>query len=231
MAFLTAAAVGLYFGALLIRDLLDRDQLPAQDAKVPTFRSTTIEIRSTTPAPVLDGTLTMDTVTGSFEFVGRGTGAQEGTQVVSRDGTTVYVRRDSDEWQVATASDQVATDVQRAVAYLRDDDSLDDIVTPPLRRNHTELIERVEVGEGDDAVVSYEVRLDTTALEQTSPLEFQDFTEEAIPGVESIRGLVVTVTLDSDGLLVQVDDENTHWRWQRLEYSDQAFVALDPSLG
>ncbi len=231
MAFLAAGAVGIYFGAQLVRDFLDRDQLPAEEAEVPTFRSTTIEIRSTTPAPVLDGTLVLDTVTGSFEFVGRGTGPQSGMQVASPDGNTVYVRRDGGAWQVAPAGDQLAADVVRSVTYVSDDDSADAILTPVIRRNYTELIDRVEVGEGDDEVVRYELRLDTATLDENFPLEFQAFAEEAIPGVAAIRGLTVTITLDDEEVLVQVEDDNTNWSWQRLSYSDQAFVAIDPSMG
>ena len=231
MAFIAAAAVGLYLGAQLVRDLLERDTLPAEGAEVPTIRSTTIEIRSTTPAPVLDGTLTLDNVTGSFEFVGRGTGAQAGSQVVSPDGSAVYVRRDAGVWQTAPAGDQLVADVRRAVAYLADDDTADDILTPTLRKDYTELMERVEVGEGDTAVVRYELRLDTAALEENDPAEFVEFVDEAIPGVDSIRGLTVTIVIDADEVLVGVDDENTNWTWQRISYSDQAFVAPNPALG
>jgi len=230
MAFLAAAAVGLYFGAQVVRDVLDRDQLPEEGAEVPTYRSTTIEIRSTPPAPNLDGTITIDTITGSFDFVGRGTGNQEGVQVVSPDGTTLYVRRDGGPWQASPEGDQVATDVVRAVNYLRDDDSIDDVLTPIVRRDHTELVERIEVGEGDDQVVRYQVRLDTAAFEQNSPIEYEDYTEEAIPEVASVRGLAVTITLDAEGALVEVDDDRS-WRWQRVTYSDQAFVPINPSLG
>ena len=231
MAFLAAAGVGVYFAARLVQDFLDRDHLPAEGAEVPTIRSTTIEIRSTTPAPVLDGTLTLDAVTGSFEFVGRGTGPQTGMQVASPDGTATYVRRDNGAWQVAPAGDQLAADVVRAVGYLRDDDSADDILTPTLRRGYVELTDRVEVGEGEDELVRYEMRLDTASFAENSPLEFAEFANTAIPGVASIRGLVVTITLDDDDVLVQVDDDNTNWAWQRLSYSDQAFVAIDPSIG
>jgi len=231
MVFIAAACVAVFFGAQLVQDLLDRDTLPAEGADVPTIRSTTIEIRSTTPAPVLDGTITLDTVTRSYEFVGRGTGAQAGTQVVSPDGSTVYVRRDGAAWLVAPAGDQLAASVQRAVDYLVDDDSADDILTPALRDGYVELVERVEIGEGDDAVVRYEMRLDTAALEENSPIDFVAFEEQAIPGVGSIRGLTVTITVDADDVLVGVDDDATNWTWQRTSYSDQAFVALDPSLG
>lgn len=230
MAFLVAAAVGLYFGAQLVRDILDRDQLPAEAAEVPTVRSTTIEIRSTTPAPVLDGTLILDTVTGSYEFVGRGTGPQASMQVVSPDGATVYVRRDAGAWQIAPAGDQLVADVRTAVDYLRDDENVDVILTRDIRRNYVDLIEQTEIGEGDDELVRYAVRIDTVAYEENFPLEYADFEQEAIPGVPSVRGLLVTITVDEEDVLVQVDVANTNWAWQRLSYSDQAFVPIDPSV-
>ena len=230
MAFLAAAALAVYAGAQFVRDLLDQDELPEEEAEVPAMRTTTIEIRSTAPAPVLDGTLTLDTVTGSFEFVGRGSGSQAGVQVVSPDGTTTYVRRDAGAWQPAGAGDQLAADVLVAVDYLSDDSSADAILTQELRSDYVDLIERTEIGEGDDQVVRYELRIDTTAFQQNSPFEYQSFEEEAIPGVTAVRGLLVTITVDGDNVLVQVDDTGTNWSWQRLSYSDDAFVPINPSI-
>lgn len=229
LSLVTALGLGLYFGARLVQDYLDRDRLPAQGADVPVVRATSIEIRSTTPAPVLDGTLTMDAQTGAFEYTGRGTGIQAGVQVVSPDGVVTYVRRGDGEWQVATASDTVSADVLRAVSYLRNDDSADDILTSQLRRGYVDLIERTEIGEGSDELRQYEMRIDTAEFDEDYPLQYQEFADRAIPGVQPVRGLLVTITLDDEDVLVAVDDMTTNWSWQRLSYSDQSFQPLDPA--
>ena len=60
LGFLSAAAVGLYFGARAVQDYLERDRLPASGADVPDIRATSFLISSTAPAPSVDGTLTID---------------------------------------------------------------------------------------------------------------------------------------------------------------------------
>lgn len=229
LSFLALAGVGLYFGARVVQDYLDRDQLPSIGADVPTVRATTFEVRSTTPAPVLDGTLTLDAETGAFEYTGRGTGTQAGVQVVSPDGTTVYVRRGPTTWQVPASDDKVPADVVKAVGYLRNDDSADDILTSQLRRGYVDLVEQTELGEGDDQIDVYEVRLDTANFEADFPLQWQEFQDQAIPGVEAVRGLIVVMSVDGDNVLVGVDDGTTNWSWQRLSYTDQAFQPIDPA--
>jgi hypothetical protein len=229
LAFLAAAGIGLFYGARLVQDYLDRDKLPDQGADVPEIRATSFEIRSTTPAPVLDGTLTLDAETKAFEFIGRGTGPQAGIQVVSLDGSTVLIRRGVNEWETPGAADQVAADARRAAAYLADDDSADDILTSQLRRGYVDLIDRVEIGEGDDELRRYEMRLDTDSFRDAYPLQYQNFEDQAIPGVQPVRGLLVNITLDDQQVLVAVEDMGTNWSWQRLTYSDQPFTPGDPA--
>ena len=228
LAFLAAAGTGLFFAARLVQEYLDRDRLPGPGADVPDIRATSFEIRSAAPAPALDGTLTLDASTKAFEFIGRGTGPLAGVQVISPDGATAYVRVGSGSWQRPAAEDQVVADVVRAVTYLSDDDSADDILTPHLRRGYVDLVDRTEIG-GDDEVRRYELRLDTRSFENDFPAQYQQFEERAIPGVQSLRGLSVTITLDDDDVLVGVDDAGTNWEWQRLSYSDQPFAPFDPS--
>lgn len=230
LCFLAAAGVGLFFGARLVQDYLDRDRLPSFGEEVPTIRATSFEIRSNAPAPVLDGTMTLDATTSAFEFIGRGTGPQAGTQVVSTDGETVFIRRGSGAWGVATADDAIARDAKRAAGYLKDDDSADDILTSAVRRDFVDLVERTELGKGADELRRFELQIDTTAFEAVSPLDFQSYERHAIPGVALARALPVTITLDADNVLMQVDDTVTKWSWQRLTYSDQPFVPIEPVL-
>lgn len=227
LAFVAAAGIGLFFTARVVQDYLDRDRLPSQGADVPTIRATSFEMRSTAPAPELDGTLTLDAATKAFEFTGRGTGSQAGVQVVSPDGVDVYQRVGSGSWEQA-GSGGIAADVVLAVSYLADDDNADDILTTQLRRGYVDLIGRTEIGT-DDQVDRYELRLDTRSFEAEFPLQYRQFADEAIPGVQSVRGLLVTITLDEDDVLISVDDAGSNWSWQRLAYSNQPFVPLDPA--
>jgi hypothetical protein len=229
LCFLAAGGVGLYFGAQLVQDYLDRDRLPSVGQDVPTIRATSFEIRSNAPAPVLDGTLTLDTATKAFEFLGRGTGQQAGVQIVSPDGAAVYARSGTSNWELAAPGDKIAADAKVAAEYLYDDDSADDILTTPWRRDFVELIERTELGTGKAELRRFELRLDTDTFEDRSPVQFGDFQRQAIPGVRAARALRVTITLDHDTVLVQVDDEGTNWSWQRLTYSDQPFTPVDPT--
>lgn len=229
LAFVTAAGIGLFFAARLVQDYLDRDRLPSQGADVPTIRATSFEIRSTAPAPQLDGTLTLDAATQAFEFLGRGSGSQAGVQVVSPDGAAVYTRVGSGNWQRAVGTNPIVSDVVRAVGYLADDDSADDILTTQVRRGYVDLIERTEIGSGDAELRRYDLRIDTRSFEAAFPFQFQQFEDEALPGVPSVRGLVVSITLDDDDVLVAVDDAGSNWSWQRLTYSSEPFAPIDPS--
>ena len=229
LSFLAAAGIGLFFAARVVQDYLDRDRLPSQGVDVPAIRSTSFELRSTAPAPGLDGTLTLDATTGAFEFIGRGTGSQAGIQIVSPDGDAMYMRVGTGNWERPVAGDQLAADVATAVSYLADDDSADDILTSQLRRGYADLLDRTEVGTGDDELRRYELRLDTRSFESDFPLQYRQFADDSIPGVQPVRGLLVTITLDDDDVLVGVDDAGTNWSWQRLAYSDQPFAPLDPT--
>lgn len=229
LSFLAAAGIGLFYAARIVQDYLDRDRLPTQGVDVPEIRTTSFELRSTSPAPVLDGTLTLDSTSRAFEFIGRGTGSQAGTQVVSPDGETTYVRVGSGSWQRPVDGDAVVADVVRAVQYLADDNSADDILTSQLRRGYVDLLDRTEVGTGDDEVRRYELRIDTRSFDADYPVQYQRFADQAIPGVQPVRGLLVTITLDDDDVLVGVDDADTNWSWQRLTYDDGPFVPIDPA--
>ena len=231
LSFLAAAGVGLFFGARAVQDYLDRDTLPGVGADTPVFRSTSFEIRSTAPAPILDGTLTLDTQTGAFEYIGRGSGAQSGIQVVSEDGTDIFIRRGSGAFAPPGAADQVANDARTAAAYLIDDTSADALLTDRLRRNFVDLDDRTEIGEGDDQVTRYEVRIDTASFDRDFPLQYREFRDRAIPGVQEVRALPVAFTVDAQNVLVGVEDSATNWSWQRLDYSDRPFEPDRNNLG
>lgn len=236
-AFLAAAAVGLYFAAGVVQDYFDRDRLPAAGVEIPPIRSTSFEIRSTAPAPIIDGTLTMDTSTRAFEFVGRGAGAQAGVQILSPDGSTMLIRRGTGEFAPPGPADQVAGDVQRAVSYLIDDDTADAILTNRLRRGYVSLDDRTDVGSGAGRLTRYETRIDTASYADDFPLQAQEFRDGAIPGVEDVRALRVLLTLDADGVLMGVEADlrpteiDPNWSWQRLAYSDQPFVPTGEDSG
>lgn len=229
LSFVAAIGVGLFLGARLVQDYLDRDRLPAAGAETPDIRATSFEVRSTAPAPIVDGTITLDTTSGAFEFAGRGTGSQAGTQLVSPDGATVFIRLGTGPWQLADGSVPVAADVRKAVSYLRDDHSADAILTSQLRRGYVELVGRTEIGEGDDEIRRYQLRLDIESFDADFPLQHREFQDRALPSVAAVRALPLTIALDDDNVLVEVNDETGNWSWQRLTYSDQPFVPLDPA--
>jgi hypothetical protein len=229
LAFLGIAVVGVYAGARAIQSFLERDRLPAQAADVPEIRATSFIVTSQAPAPTVDGTLTLDTTTTAFEFVGRATGPQEGLQVVSPDGTTVYVRRGAAPWRAATDGDTEADAVQTAVAYLAGADNADAILTNRLRRGFVDLLAQVDEGTGDDRLTRYEMTFDTERFARDFPLQWQEFRSGAIPGAEPTSAALVTIWLDVDDVLIRVDDPQTNWRWERLTFSDQPFRPIDPA--
>ena len=229
VAFLGVAVVGVYAGARAVQSYVDRDQLPAPGADVPEIRATSFLVTSAAPAPAVDGTLTLDTDTGAFEFVGRATGPQSGVQVVSPDGATGYLRVGTAPWRAATESDVEAAAVRTAVSYLIDDDNADAILTNRLRRGFVDLVTEVDEGTGDDRLTRYDMTLDTDLFARDFPLQWQEFRSDAVPGAEPGRAVPVTIWLDRDEVLVRVRDEQANWAWERLTYSDQPFQPIDPA--
>lgn len=229
LAFLGVAAIGLYAGARALQSWLERDQLPAAGTEVPEIRSTSFIVVSAPPGPTIDGTLTIDTESSAFEFVGRAGGAQGGLQLVSLDGTTVFLRQGASPWRAATSSDPVVSDVLTAVAYLSDDDNADDILTNRLRRGFVELEAEVDEGSGDDRLVRYEMTFDTQGFSRDFPLQWQEYQQDAVPGASEASAVPVTIWLDDEGVLMRVLDETANWSWERLTYSDQPFRPVDPT--
>lgn len=229
LAFLAVAVLGAYAAALAVQDYLERDTLPGAGAEVPEIRTTSFLVTSAAPAPAVDGTLTLDTSTKAFEFVGRATGPQSGLQVVSPDGITVYVRQGAAPWRAADAGDAAADGVLTAVRYLADDDTADAILTNRLRRGFVELVEQVDEGSGDDRLTRYEMTIDTAAFASDFPLQWREYQDEAVPGATADAAVSVTIWLDTEDVLTRVVDARSNWSWERLTYSDQPFRPDDPT--
>ncbi len=224
LSVLTVIGLGLYFGARATQDYLNRDRLPAPGAEVPEIRETSFQIRSSSPAPELDGILTLDATTGAFQFVGRGGGPQSGIELVSPDGSTVYVRESSGAWRLTESDNAVDEAVRQAVGFVRNDKNADAILTNRLRRGYAELTAQTTEGEGDNELTKYEIELDTLGFSVDYPLQWREFVSDAIPGVQTSRSLPVVIWIDSEGVLVRVRVEQTNWSWDRLAYSSLPFV-------
>jgi hypothetical protein len=225
----TAVGTGLYVGAREIQDVLERDQLPPPGVEVPRIASTSLVVTSTAPAPAVDGTVTFDTTSLAFEFVGRVGGPQSGLQIISPDGSSVYVRSGDSPWRESDRADEEVSGVLTAVRYLADDDSADDILTNRLRRGFVELLLEVTEGVGDDRLVRYELNVDTRAFARDFPLQWQAFRDDAVPGAQLDSEVPLTIWLDPDGTLVRVRDRRANWAWERLTSSDEPFRPVDPS--
>lgn len=226
---LAIAGVGLYYGARALQDYLDQDRLPAAGAETPDYRSTTFQVRSSPPAPDLNGTLSIDTETGAFEFIGRSGGRQSDVQAVSTDGSTVYVRRGGGPWLAAPAGSPLVGDLERAIVHLTTVDTADDILTPTIRDGYVDLVDRTTEGEGETELTRYQITIDTAALSEEQPLEWQTFTDEVIPSAVVSDALPLTMWIDRHNALVRLRDDSTAWTWERLTYSSQPFVPTSPT--
>jgi hypothetical protein len=229
LAMIAVLAGLLYVGAQQVQDYVNRDKLPTPGQDAPQFASTSFLVTSTAPAPELDGTITFDTGSHAFEFVGGGAGPQSGLQVVSPDGTRVYVRQGDGGWRVPADGDEDVAAIMRAVPYLLGVNDADDILEKQLRKHFVELKAEATEGVKPDARERYEMVVDTRDYGSDYPLQWGDFQERVIPGIAESGAVPITMWTNDDHVVVRLRDDETHWAWERLAYSDEAFVPLDPA--
>ena len=226
----------LYFGAQRVQDYVNRDKLPKPGQDAPQFASTSFLVTSTAPAPELDGTITFDTASRAFEFVGTSTPApdgsvrpQSGLEVVSPDGTRVYTRQDGGGWRVPADGDEDVAAIMRSVPYLLGVNDADDILEKQLRKHFIELTDEATEGAKPDARERYEMTVDTRDYSADYPLQWGDFQERVIPGIAESSAVPVTMWTDDEHVVVRLRDDETHWAWERLTYTDVPFEAVDPA--
>ncbi len=226
---IAALAGGVYLGALALQDYLDRDQLPSVGPDIPTIRETSFLIESSAAGVELDGTLSVDIETGAFEFVGAAGGPNAADRLTSPDGTVAYAPGTGSTWIEQPPTTPVVMSVRRAIELLSDDNTADAILTNEIRRGYVDLVRQIEEGTDDNTRTRYDVTLDLTSFAESFPLQWQSFRTDAIPGVRESRRHPLSIWLDDEEVLVQVDDEAAGWNWQRLTYSGAAFEPFAPA--
>ena len=219
----------LYVGAQQVQDYLNRDKLPKPGQAAPQFASTSFLVTSSSPAPELVGTITFDTASHAFEFVGGVAGPQSGLEVVSPDGSRVYVRQDGGVWREPAAGDDDVAAITRAVPYLLGVNDADDVLEIRLRKGYVDLIDETTEGVDPDSRERYEMAFDTDDYSADYPLQWQDFEDSVIPGIVQADAVPVTMWIDDDHVVVRLRADTTHWAWERLTYSDERFVPIDPA--
>jgi hypothetical protein len=231
LAMIAVLAGLLYVGAQQMQDYLNRDKLPKPGQDAPQFASTSFLVTSSAPAPELNGTITFDTASRAFEFVGGGgeNGPQAGLEVVSPDGTRVYVRRNGGGWSVPADGDDDVAAIMRAAPYLLGVNDPDDVLEKQLRKNFIELIDETTEGVKPYARERYEMEVDTGNYSADYPLQWSDFEERVIPGIAQSSAVPITMWTDDDHVVVRLRDDQTHWAWERLTYTDERFVPIDPA--
>jgi hypothetical protein len=218
----------LYFGAQQVQDYLNRDKLPKPGQEAPQFASTSFLVSSTSPAPNLVGTITVDTASRAYEFVGGVNGPQSGLEVVSPDGTRVYVRQGDGGWRQPVDGDDNVAAITRALPYLLAVNDADDVLESKLRKHYVDLIDETTEGVAPDALERYEMAIDTNDYSSDNPLQWQEFAEKVVPGAVQGDAVPVTMWIDDDHVVVRLRDDETNWAWERLTYNDQPFAPIDP---
>jgi hypothetical protein len=228
LCFISALGLGIYIGARVIQDYVNRDQLPPAGPDVPTIRTTTILVASTSSALELQGTLSFDTESGAFEFVGLAGSPNAQDRLTSPDGDQIYIVNPNATWNIATGEEPIVATVEHAIAVLSDNTTADAILTNRLRRGYVELVDETEEGPESDQLTRYDVALDLTGFADSFPLQWTEFQADAIPGATESRRHDTSFWLDDASILVRVQDTETGWNWERLTYSDDEYVAFRP---
>lgn len=226
---LAAAGIGVYFGVGLVQDFVGRDRLPSAGTDVPDIGSASFQITSSSPSPTIDGTLSIDFGMYAFEFVGRPTGPQEGLQVVSPDGTTIYLRTTGSEWRAANPEDDIVGALQAAIPFLRSVDGPDAVLENRLRQGSVELVDEVDEGVDDDQLRRYELEIDTDYYSDKWPLQWNSYQVEVVPALAIGDAVPVVMTLDDDNVVVRLSAPESNWAWERLTYSEFGISIADPT--
>lgn len=222
LGIITAVGIGVLLGVREIRNFLDRDRLPTAGVEIPDIRWSTYAIASTSPAPTLSGTLTIDRVTGAFEYVEAPSAFRVGVQIVSPDGVSAFVQRGDSAWLPTGDSDLTVGEVRRAITFLDGIDSADAILENRLRRGYIDLVRQGSEGVDDNERTRYELLLNTAAYSDDYPLQWSNYREEVIPGVVVGRDVPVVMWIDRDNVITQFSAPQSNWEWQRLDYGSDA---------
>lgn len=218
----------LYFGAQQVQDYVNRDKLPKPGQEAPQFASTSFLVSSSSPAPELVGTITVDTASHAYEFVGGVDGPQSGLEIVSPDGTRVYVRQGDGGWREPADEDDNVAAIARAMPYLLGVNDADDVLESKLRKHYIDLIDETTEGVDPDALERYEMAVDTDDYSSDNPLQWQEYQDRVVPGAVQSDAVPVTMWIDDNHVVVRLRDDESHWAWERLTYTDEPFVTIDP---
>lgn len=219
---------GLYLGAREFEEWWNRDRLPALGIETPDIRTANFVINSESPAPDLDGRLTIDTTTGAFEFVGRDGGSDDGWHAISPDGRRIVLRQGTDAWREATDTDSIADEIRIVTSYLRKSDGVDTLL-PGRSRRHVELVQQTTDVTTSGEWTRYDLLIDTEAFSRENVIEWTEFRRDAVPGAAELAALPMTIWIDDDGVLVRLVDDTSGWRWERLAYLSEPFAPDDPT--
>jgi hypothetical protein len=224
LSLLGALGIGLYFGARGVQRYLDRDRLPAAGAELPDIRSAAFVVTSGSPGPVLDGTLTVDFVSGAYEYVGRPDplGPHFGVRLARRAGETPFALAGS-EWQTVGGEHPVVVAVDTAISYLRQVVGPDDVLENRLRRGYVELDDRITEGADDAELTRYELTLNTEAYADEYPLQWQTYRDEVAPGLVEADAVPVIMVLDRESVVVRFSVPQSNWTWERVDYAEGEF--------
>lgn len=225
---IAALGVGAYVGVDVVRGYLDRDQLPPADPEVPPIRATTILVASTSGELPLQGTLSFDTVSGAYEFVGLAGSPNEDDRLTNPDGTETYILNPNATWNVATGDEPIVRAVEHAISALADDTTADAILTSRLRSGYVELVDEVDEGPAADELTRYDVALDLTGFAGGFPVQWEVYRTNALPGAVPSPHHETALWLDDASILVRVQDAETGWNWERLAYSGGEHVPFRP---
>ena len=181
----------------------------------------------------LTGTVTIDPVSGAFEFSGEDGGLQDGITIAGRLDSALFIRSATTAGAWLAPADP-ATDpleaslvarvieVARAVA---DAASIDEILTDPVRDRYVTLL---AAESSDDtlfgAATRYDLEIDTERFARDYPLRWRAFATGAVLGASDQAPLPISVELADDGLLVAVDAGSVGWAWRRVSSSTDPFV-------
>jgi hypothetical protein len=219
-----------YFGIDALSDYVDRDRLPSPGVDSAEVRSASYRVQFGPAVGGLAGDITVDHASGTFRFQGAAGTDLAGVEIVGDAAGQLALRRDGGAWELGWSDPRDSRLVGLAM-YLDVVDT-DDVLTTTWRDGYVSIDDR-EKGvafAGVDETTMYSMLFDGARYSTDHPFQWNEWIATVLPLPTAADDTVLTVWVDSDGVIRGFENAAAELRWERVTYSSDAVTIEFPLI-